>query len=91
MEPVTRGRRRGHRKVLRPILPLVLVGSSLIGLPPVQAQSPSPPIVGSGDPRSEGEGAGLVGAPFLVAFGVIALGVAASGITVLLVRLRRED
>ncbi len=79
------------RRGLRLLLPFVLVASSLVGLTPVRAESPSPTIVGSGDPRSEGEGAGLVGAPFLVALGVIALGAAVSGVTILLVRLRQEE
>ena len=92
MQPVTVTRRRGPGcgRGIRLLLPLVLVASSLTGLTPVQAQSPSPTIVGSGDPRSEGEGAGLVGSPVLVAFAVIALGAAASIVTLVIVRLRRE-
>lgn len=58
---------------------------------PAAAQSPSPPIVGETDTRSEGEGAGLVGAPFLVAAGVVILGLASVGATLLYLRLARED
>ena len=93
VKPMTDARQRGPgpRRGVRLLLPLVLVASSLTGLTPVQAESPSPTIVGSGDPRSEGEGAGLVGSPLLVAFAVIAVGAAASVITLVIVRLRGED
>ena len=72
------------------LVPLLLVGSAL-GPAVARGQSPSPTIVGTGDPRSEGEGAGLVGAPFLVAFGVIALGLLTAGATLLFVRLTRDE
>ncbi len=93
VEPLTmKGRRRpGRGTAVRLLLALVFVASLLAGPIPAGAESPSPTILGGGDPRSEGEGAGLVGAPFLVALGVIALGVAASGVTLLFVRLRREE
>lgn len=35
------------------------------------AATPEPSIVGVGDPRSEGEGPGLVGSPIVIALGVI--------------------
>ncbi|HEV8516610.1 MAG TPA: hypothetical protein VGQ47_03095 [Candidatus Limnocylindrales bacterium] len=57
----------------------------------VNAQSPSPTVIGEGDTRSEGEGAGLVGAPVLVAAGVVLLGLAAAGATLVYLRLVRED
>ena len=46
--------------------------------------APSSNIVG--DTRSVGEGPGLVGAPFLAIGGVIALGLASAGLTLLYVR-----
>jgi hypothetical protein len=62
---------------------------------PVRAQSPSPTAAATGlpggDTRSEGEGAGLVGQPVFVAAGVVLLGAAAAGITILYVRLSREE
>jgi hypothetical protein len=63
---------------------------------PVRAQSPSPTAAAAtglpgGDTRSEGEGAGLVGQPVFVAAAVVLLGAAAAGITVLYVRLSREE
>jgi hypothetical protein len=57
----------------------------------VAAGSPEPPVVGPGDPRSEGEGPGLVGAPLLVAAAVISLGLLAAAATIVVVRLTRED
>jgi hypothetical protein len=67
---------------------LLLAGPSLST---VAAATPSPELVPGGDTRSEGEGAGLVGSPVLVALGVIALGVAAAGATTLYLRLTREE
>lgn len=53
--------------------------------------SPSPTVVEPGDPRSEGEGAGLVGQPLLVAGAVVLLGLLAAGATLVYVRLTRES
>ncbi len=75
------------------------------GVGPVAAQSPGPAaspapeaspsatdaVIGSGDPRSEGEGPGLVGSPALIALGVIGLGLLAAGGTMLYVRLTRDE
>ena len=63
----------------------------LLAVPGVHAASPSPGVVGPGDTRSEGEGAGLVGSPVLVALGVVGLGIAAAGATLLYLRLTRDD
>jgi hypothetical protein len=41
----------------------------------------------AGDPRSEGEGPGLVGSPLLILLGVVLLGVVTAGATVLIVRV----
>lgn len=51
----------------------------------------TPGIVDPGDPRSEGEGAGLIGDPVLVALGVIGLGALASGATLVYLRLTRDE
>jgi hypothetical protein len=65
---------------------------------PILSASPSPgatatplPIIVPGDPRSEGEGPGLVGSPLAVLAGVIVLGVAAAVVTALVVRLARQE
>ncbi len=68
---------------------LILLSSSGTALS-VRAVEPSPTIVDPGDPRSEGEGAGLVGDPFLAAFGVVVLGLLASVGTLIYLRLSRE-
>ena len=48
-------------------------------------------VAGPVDPRSSGEGPGLEAEPLLVLAGVLALGVAAAGGTLLYVRLTREE
>jgi hypothetical protein len=55
---------------------------------PVAAASPdvTPGAGGAGDPRSEGEGPGLVGDPLFALALVIGIGVVAAGLTALYVR-----
>jgi hypothetical protein len=76
-----------------PVIALTVAIAVAVALAPApaSAQSPSPGVVGGGDTRSEGEGAGLVGAPFLVAGGVVLLGLIAVGATLVYLRLVRED
>jgi hypothetical protein len=59
-----------------------------VGFANAAAASPSPAL-GAGDTRSSGQGAGLAGQPVLVAVGVVALGLAAAGLTTLYVRVTR--
>ena len=86
-----------------PLLALVAVGSvalltaltALIALTalsePALAQQPTDqPIPTPFDPRGGGSGPGLVGAPIVIALGVIGLGVAAALLTALYVRLLRR-
>ena len=54
------------------------------------AASPDPGVIGSGDPRSTGEGPGLVGNPLVIALGVVLLGMVAAGGTAVYLRLTRE-
>lgn len=56
------------------------------GPPAVAAASPEPSAPG-GDTRSVGEGPGLVGAPFLAIVGIVGLGLATAGATLLYLRL----
>jgi len=56
----------------------------------VAADTPSPTVVGSGDTRSEGEGAGLVGAPVLIALGVVGVGLVMAAGTLVYLRLSRD-
>jgi len=60
---------------------------------PLLAASPSPTAGVGGDPRSSGQGPGLVGDPVLAVVLVAAIGLAAVGLTLAYVRLtaRRED
>jgi hypothetical protein len=53
--------------------------------------SPTPGFLDTGDPRSNGQGPGLVGSPFVVALGVVLLGILAAGGTLLYVRLTQPD
>lgn len=55
------------------------------------APEPTAGIIGSGDPRSNGQGPGLVGSPFAILVGVVLLGLATAGGTLLFVRMTRED
>jgi hypothetical protein len=47
--------------------------------------------IAAGDPRSSGEGPGLVGSPLLVLGAVVALGIGTALLTALLLRLTRRD
>ena len=78
------------RSILARAVGVALISGLLLALP-VRAGSPAPTLVPDGDTRSEGEGAGLVGAPILVLVGVVALGVVVAGGTLLYVRPRQGD
>ena len=55
------------------------------------AASADPGLVTTGDPRSSGEGPGLVGSPLGIAMAVVLLGVVAAGGTAVYLRLTRDD
>ncbi|MEO7117736.1 MAG: hypothetical protein ABIZ34_02060 [Candidatus Limnocylindrales bacterium] len=55
------------------------------------AASPDPTVIGPGDPRSDGQGPGIVGQPLVIFLGVVTLGVLVAGATVLAVRLTRDS
>lgn len=63
---------------------------ALAAAPTALADTPSPTVVGSGDTRSEGEGAGLVGAPVLIALGVVGVGLLMAAGTLVYLRLSRD-
>ena len=76
----------------------VLAGgaSAVVAQDPTSAAATPAPSAGTGvggqvDPRSSGEGPGLQAEPLIVLAGVIVLGVAAAGGTLLYVRVTRED
>jgi hypothetical protein len=54
---------------------------------PALAASPSPSAASGGDPRSSGQGPGLVGDPLFALAGVLGIGVGAALITLAYVRL----
>ena len=47
-------------------------------------------LLAGGDPRSEGEGPGLVGNPLLILVAVIGLGVVTAGVTLVVARVARR-
>lgn len=54
---------------------------------PALAASPSPTTGSGGDPRSSGQGPGLVGDPLFALLAVVAIGLGALVVTLLYVRL----
>ncbi len=58
---------------------------------PVLAAGPEPTILPPIDPRSDGQGPGLVGSPLVIAVGVIFLGALTALVTALVLRLARES
>ena len=54
---------------------------------PVVAASPTPTAGAGGDPRSSGQGPGLVGDPLFAVVVVLAIGIAALALTLAYVRL----
>ena len=57
----------------------------------VLAASPEPSVAAGGDPRSNGQGPGLIGTPGLAIIGVVAIGLIAVLITAVYVRLTRPE
>ncbi len=76
---------------------LSIVAACLVSLSSghaVRAQYPGPSpasVVTAGDPRSEGEGPGLVGSPVEIALGVVVLGLVTIAGTTVIVRLTRRE
>ncbi len=69
---------------------LMLLGPSAS---PSRAQGPQPSaatVIVAGDPRSDGEGPGLVGSPIEIALAVVLLGSVTVAGTVLVLRLTRR-
>jgi hypothetical protein len=66
---------------------LVAASISLALASPVQAASPTPSAGLGGDPRSSGQGPGLVGDPVIALVAVLAIGLGALVLTLLYLRL----
>ena len=83
------------------IISLVLVATMLLAavtvaadisadpslLPSVRPEATTAGLLAGGDPRSEGEGPGLVGQPLLILLAVVGLGLVTAGATALIARL----
>jgi hypothetical protein len=70
------------------------IGALLLLVDVVAAAEPAASAaaeIAVGDPRSAGQGPGLVGSPLLVLAAVVALGIATVVVTALLLRLTRRD
>ena len=65
---------------------IVVVAWAALAVPALAA-SPTPTLAAGGDPRSSGQGPGLVGDPVLAVLIVVAIGIAAVAITLAYVRL----
>ena len=68
------------------LLTLAIVFAGLL-VPTALGADPSPMLIDPLDPRAEGEGPGVVGAPLLAALAVLALGALAALATAVYVRL----
>jgi hypothetical protein len=74
-------------------LAMLLAPAAVLAQAPATPAASLPPVIGSGDSRSEGEGPGFVGSPVAIAVGVVVLGVVTAVVTVLVMRAggaRRE-
>jgi hypothetical protein len=70
------------------LLGIAVAGLAWLALAvPVGAASPTPTAGAGGDPRSSGQGPGLVGDPLLAVVAVVVIGVAALVLTIVYVRL----
>jgi len=75
---------RVHRRLP---MALIAIGLFLTGVGSVAAASPSPSGSIGGDPRSVGQGPGLVGDPASAILVVIAIGLVAVGLTLIWLKL----
>lgn len=66
-------------------------GSSIAAQPSLEPTMTAEVVLRGGDPRSEGEGPGVVGSPLVILAGVVALGLATVLVTVVLARLSQRD
>jgi hypothetical protein len=91
------GARRGLASLLLAAAMLLALALPVAAASPEPAassapeSSPTPGLLDTGDPRSNGQGPGLVGSPFAVALGVVLLGVLTAGGTLVYLRLTQRD
>jgi hypothetical protein len=73
--------------LLAPSMTLAQGYGSDAGVATPRPAAGEPPVIGSGDSRSDGEGPGLVGSPAAIAVGVVVLGLATAGVTLVALRI----
>lgn len=73
--------------ILRRAIVVGLCAAWLAGAVPVLAASPTPSGIPGGDPRSSGQGPGLVGDPVVAVLAVLAIGLGALLLTLTYVRM----
>jgi hypothetical protein len=84
-------------RILAPALGAAVVAVLLLAMVVLAAEPSALPsavpgeLLQGGDPRSEGEGPGLVGNPLLILGVVVVLGLVTAMVTVILARLLRRD
>jgi hypothetical protein len=84
-------------RILAPALGAAVVAVLLLAMVALAAEPSALPsavpgeLLQGGDPRSEGEGPGLVGNPLLILGVVVVLGLVTAMVTVILARLLRRD
>jgi hypothetical protein len=76
-----------HRRSAAAIASLLAVAACAVGALSALAASPSPAAGSGGDPRSSGQGPGLVGDPLFALLAVVVIGIAALVLTLAYVRL----
>jgi hypothetical protein len=69
------------------VLAMLLAPVTVLAQAPTTPGASVPPVIGSGDSRSEGEGPGFVGSPLAIAVGVVALGVVTAVGTLIVLRV----
>ena len=74
-------------KIARALATASAVGAWLALAMTALAASPSPTAGSGGDPRSSGQGPGLVGDPIFALLAVVGIGIASVAVTFLYVRL----
>jgi hypothetical protein len=71
---------------------IALAAAPTAGAPGASIPAPvstTPPVIGSGDSRSDGEGPGFVGSPVAIALGVVVLGLVTAVGTLVVLRVTR--
>ena len=94
LDPLLRQAQARPRAALRGLGLVLLLTTAALGADasndPGLAAGTTSGLLEGGDPRSEGAGPGIVGAPLLILLGIVVLGLATVILTVVLARLTRR-